>query len=524
MAVSSEFFAARVNDSVVRLDDSVEPKEFKALLHFIYHGEMRGDLRVERERMEDLGRSLGVPWFPEDGRTSRKRHRSRTPSPASNEDAEDHENELTVSEKGAKTPRKGRKESHDCKKCGEAFDSMKTLMDHLFTHTPVKTSSSKAPGTGGRGRPRPALRKTKSFNPLARENVVEETLADNSNSAAPSNENKDCRICKKSFKHFGHLFNHMRKFHPNREGEERSEDLQVDTKSAEETQPENEGESHDLSNMDEAAISDKEDEAEEMEDGATSILNDSMMDSTTDLTTLPRKTKEGYVCPVCQKAYKQRQTLKVHIDGKHRGITLDCKHCDKKFKSPSALYQHVRKMHGESTGQDQVLAAIGQEEVEAAINDTDEMMQQGDMSADATVNETLNRSANHECPECQKGFKSKQTLKVHIDGQHRGITHDCQLCDKKFKYAHQLKLHVKKKHGDIDEQEPLTATKKPATAERGECGVCGERVPNLAKHMRKYHEGIVVDPAGQALHNCGDCDTNFNTDVDLDAHRITYHT
>ena len=30
MAVSSEFFAARVNDSVVRLDDSVEPQEFKA--------------------------------------------------------------------------------------------------------------------------------------------------------------------------------------------------------------------------------------------------------------------------------------------------------------------------------------------------------------------------------------------------------------------------------------------------------------------------------------------------------------
>ena len=29
MAVSSEFFAARVNDSVVRLDDSVEPQEFK---------------------------------------------------------------------------------------------------------------------------------------------------------------------------------------------------------------------------------------------------------------------------------------------------------------------------------------------------------------------------------------------------------------------------------------------------------------------------------------------------------------
>ena len=72
------------------------------------------------------------------------------------------------------------------------------------------------------------------------------------------------------------------------------------------------------------------------------------------------------MCPVCQKAYKSKQTLKVHVDGKHRGITHDCQHCAKKFKSPSALYQHVkkcfaarstlgqhvRKMHGAATKKD----------------------------------------------------------------------------------------------------------------------------------------------------------------------------
>ena len=126
MAVSSEFFAARVNDSVVRLDDSVEPQEFKvlhnptvsiidlgsfcvlkpiicnnnpasiqALLHFIYHGEMRDCSGPrEAERVEALGRSLGVRWFSEESRAGggssrRKRHRpARTPSPARNEDAE----------------------------------------------------------------------------------------------------------------------------------------------------------------------------------------------------------------------------------------------------------------------------------------------------------------------------------------------------------------------------------------------------------------------------------------------------
>ena len=106
-----------------------------------------------------------------------------------------------------KTPqKKGRKDSHDCKKCGKAFPSLQLLMDHLFTHTPVKAkggNGSKA-APGNRGRPR----KTKSYNPLA----VTDDEAGNSNMMV--SEDKDCKVCRKTFKHFGHLFNHMRKFHP----------------------------------------------------------------------------------------------------------------------------------------------------------------------------------------------------------------------------------------------------------------------------------------------------------------------
>ena len=110
-----------------------------------------------------------------------------------------------------KTPqKKGRRDSHDCKKCGKAFPSLQLLMDHLFTHTPVNKSGSKATsGTGNRGRPR----KTKSYNPLAVAAAAdEEAEAGNSNAVAASDD-KECKVCRKTFKHFGHLFNHMRKFH-----------------------------------------------------------------------------------------------------------------------------------------------------------------------------------------------------------------------------------------------------------------------------------------------------------------------
>ena len=98
-----------------------------------------------------------------------------------------------------------------------------------------------------------------------------------------------------------------------------------------------------------------------------------------------------------------------------------------------------------------------QEEVDTAINDTDEMTQTRDNSAwetvtDASVNESLNVSVSgssvNECPECQKAFKSKQTLKVHLNAEHYGKRISCQQCPKEFKYSHQLKMHVKKQHGD----------------------------------------------------------------------------
>ena len=205
--------------------------------------------------------------------------------------------------------------------------------------------------TPKKGRPRPALRKTKSYNPLAvvsaKERVDDKVVDDQEWEGSPisvaiTNE-KECRVCKKSFKHFGHLFNHMKKFHNAiNKGEKRNANQQVDAKEMPPVHDEGE-ERHNLSDMDEPIIRNKEDEEEE--DGATSVLNDSIMTPPADFTSLPRKTKDGYVCPVCQNAYKQKEGLKVHVDVQHLGITLNCKHCDKKFKSPSALYQHVKKIH-----------------------------------------------------------------------------------------------------------------------------------------------------------------------------------
>ena len=108
------------------------------------------------------------------------------------------------------------------------------------------------------------------------------------------------------------------------------------------------------------------------------------------------------------------------------------------------------------------MAAIGQEEVESAINDTAdenwttmEADNSNVVAADTSMNESLNKSASHECPECQKAFKSKQTLKVHLNAEHYGKRISCQQCPKEFKYSHQLKMHVKKQHGDEEAEQGM---------------------------------------------------------------------
>ena len=91
--------------------------------------------------------------------------------------------------------------------------------------------------------------------------------------------------------------------------------------------------------------------------------------------------------------------------------------------------------------------------------------------------------------------------------------------------APKIQGHLHPFHTSITE--PPTKTKAPSTPsseQQAECQVCGETVAKLSKHMRKLHPGISVNGAGQTLFNCEECDTNFDTDEDLDAHRLIYHS
>ena len=80
----------------------------------------------------------------------------------------------------------------------------------------------------------------------------------------------------------------------------------------------------------------------------------------------------------------------------------------------------------------------------------------------------------------------------------------------------QYKLTIPEPANSTEDSTPNPSS----SSDRGECGICGERVAKLAKHMRKFHED---DVAAQKKHNCRECDTNFNSDEDLDAHRLIYH-
>ena len=51
-----------------------------------------------------------------------------------------------------------------------------------------------------------------------------------------------------------------------------------------------------------------------------------------------------YPCDTCQIQFRNKDTLKVHVETKHH-TTYNCHRCDKKYRFPRTLKTHITKVH-----------------------------------------------------------------------------------------------------------------------------------------------------------------------------------
>ena len=78
------------------------------------------------------------------------------------------------------------------------------------------------------------------------------------------------------------------------------------------------------------------------------------------------------------------------------------------------------------------------------------------------------------CNQCERKFKWKKNLSVHIQTQHEGIKFPCVQCDKQFSHQGSLLKHFKSKHQGI------TYSCKQCVYEASECS-------NLKRHIQSQH-------------------------------------
>ena len=124
-------------------------------------------------------------------------------------------------------------------------------------------------------------------------------------------------------------------------------------------------------------------------------------------------------CAVCQKAFKNKEYLKVHMANKHTNKQKKkCRVCQRAFSDNTHLKRHTAFVHGQGRHQ------------------CDECQQ----TFSSFMKLKLHSREHLRCVQCQKSFKRKDLFLKHQD-LHRN-EHQCQTCNKKFLYIKLFNKHV----------------------------------------------------------------------------------
>ena len=121
---------------------------------------------------------------------------------------------------------------------------------------------------------------------------------------------------------------------------------------------------------------------------------------------------ELWTCKHCDKQFKQKQYLGLHIKTVHEGVWFKCSYCGKQFGQKGNLKRHVDTVH--------------------KMRHIQKIERKDDIK--------------FQCHKCDKKFLSRTGVHYHVQSVHEGIKFRCDKCHKQFTSKVNLNLHYRNVH------------------------------------------------------------------------------
>lgn len=135
----------------------------------------------------------------------------------------------------------------------------------------------------------------------------------------------------------------------------------------------------------------------------------------------------NFVCHFCGKKFLSDHRLHAHVK-MHKETELECKFCDKMFRTTSARAYHVRKTHSKAV---------------YACPECDEVFPQYQKRLQHLVTAHNLKKPEYKCDICLKNYASSGGLSAHVQYSHlKNKEYPCHICGKNFGYKWTLKKHM----------------------------------------------------------------------------------
>ena len=185
--------------------------------------------------------------------------------------------------------------------------------------------------------------------------------------------------------------------------------------------------------------------------------------NSTDLNELSHAIRQTESCIQCSFKCETKKALSRHRFKRHVNQNLHCTEpdCEKVFKHRSILTVHVRRKH---------LGIIGQYMCERCDYSTK-------WAACFQRHKSKHIGNQKQCHHCEYSCADNYGLNLHFDRKHSDIEYKCDQCDVKTRTRRMMKFHVQKVHEGV----------------RYYCKLCSHQATtayNLKTHKQRTHDQI----------------------------------